>query len=188
MTVAIGRFGPYIKHDSKFYSLTKTDEPFSLTKDRAVEIILAKRKADAEKVLKVFEENSMIQILNGRWGPYIAFNSIAYKIPKGKDPKALTLEECLSIIEANPDKKPSRFAKKKAAAATKTTKTAATKKTTKAKTTKATSKAKEEATEEKKVTKKATTKKTVAKTTTKTAVKKETKAKSTTTSKTKAKK
>ncbi|HVD98123.1 MAG TPA: type I DNA topoisomerase [Cytophagaceae bacterium] len=128
MKVAIGRFGPYILHDSKFYSIGKEDDPLQVTEQRCIEIIEAKRKAEAEKLIKEFPENADVKVLNGRWGPYIVAGNKNVKIPKGKDPKSLTLQECLELAENAPEKK-GRFAKKtveKKAPAKKT----ATKKTT----------------------------------------------------------
>lgn len=97
VTVAIGRFGPYAKHKGAFYSLPKTDDPYTVTFERALEIIESKRKADIEKVIKVFSENDEVKVLNGRWGPYLAVGKKNIKIPKDKDPKSLTLEECLQM-------------------------------------------------------------------------------------------
>jgi len=105
ITVAIGRFGPYVKHDGKFASLTKEDDPYTIEEERAIEIILAKRKADAEKYITVFEENPDIQVINGRYGPYIKAGKKNVKIPKGTDPKSLTLEQCLELAENAPEKK-----------------------------------------------------------------------------------
>ena len=105
MTVAIGRFGPYIRHDGKFYSLGKEDDPLEISETRCVEIIENKRKADAEKLIKEFEGNEEVRVLNGRWGPYIVAGKKNVKIPKGKDPKELTLQECLDLAEATPEKK-----------------------------------------------------------------------------------
>ncbi len=115
MVAAIGRFGPYIRHDSKFYSIPKDEDPLSVTPERAVEIIEAKRKADAEKFIKGFEEDPEVQILNGRWGPYIKVGKQNVKIPKDKEPEDLTLQECLDLAEAAPVKK-GRGGFKKAAA------------------------------------------------------------------------
>jgi DNA topoisomerase I len=126
MSVNIGRFGPYIKHKNAFYSLKKEDDPFTIEKERAIELLEAKRKADKEKVIKVFKENDSVQILNGRWGPYIAIGKKNYKIPKDKDPAALTLEDCMAIAEEAEDPKNKAKAKTratKAKAKTKTTKT-----------------------------------------------------------------
>ncbi len=112
MVAAIGRFGPYIRHDSKFYSLGKEDDPLSITSDRAIELIQDKRKADAEKHIKSFEENPEVQILNGRWGPYIKVGKKNVKIPKDKEPSSLTLAECIELSE-KPQPKKGKFAKKK---------------------------------------------------------------------------
>jgi DNA topoisomerase-1 len=114
MSVAIGRFGPYIKHDNKFYSIGKEDDPYAITTDRAIEIVLNKRKADAEKFIKEFSENPEVKVLNGRFGPYISIGKKNIKIPKDKDPKGLTLEECLTMAKETPEKK-GRFAAKKKA-------------------------------------------------------------------------
>jgi len=99
MLVAIGKFGPYVKHKNLFYSLTKQDNPASIGQDRAVEIIELKRKLDKEKVIKEFPENKDVVVLNGRFGPYISISKSNYKIPKGTDPAGLSLEECLKIAE-----------------------------------------------------------------------------------------
>jgi DNA topoisomerase-1 len=104
MVVAIGRFGPYVRHNSKFYALGKTDDPITVTAERAIEIIEAKRKADKEKTIKEFKEDPSLKVLNGRYGAYITKDKKNYRIPKSKDPKELTLEECLEIIEKAPKK------------------------------------------------------------------------------------
>jgi DNA topoisomerase-1 len=113
VVVATGRFGPYIRHNSLFYSLPKDADPLTIELDRAGEIILAKRQADSQKILREFTEGkTLIQVLNGRFGAYIACNKENFKIPKGKDPKSLTLEDCKTIIaETQPSK--SKIKKKK---------------------------------------------------------------------------
>lgn len=103
MTVAVGRFGPYVRHNSQFVSLPKGYDPFSLTSEQAVELILAKRQKDSERLIKDFSEEENLQILNGRFGPYIAYDKKNYKIPKGKEPAALTYQEVKEIISAAPD-------------------------------------------------------------------------------------
>jgi DNA topoisomerase-1 len=117
MTVAIGKFGPYVRHNSAFYSLPKDIDPLDLTEERAIELIIDKRKRDAERLIKTFEENPDVKILNGRWGPYIEFAKQNVKIPKGKEPLELTYEECkaLADAEAKAPKKggAKRFVKKK---------------------------------------------------------------------------
>ena len=98
VSVAKGRFGPYVKHKDGFYSLAKTDEPFSVTLQRAIELIEAKRKKEKEKLIKAFDENPDVKIINGRYGPCIQLGRKFFKIPTGKDPQSLTLPECLKII------------------------------------------------------------------------------------------
>ncbi|MFD2244683.1 type I DNA topoisomerase [Pontibacter ruber] len=105
MKAAIGRFGPYISHNSKFYSLPKTMDPHTVTAEEAIALIEAKRKADAEKMIKTFDENPDVQVLNGRYGPYIVVGKKNVKIPKGKEPAELTLQECLDLAEQTPEKK-----------------------------------------------------------------------------------
>ncbi|GAA4350072.1 type I DNA topoisomerase [Hymenobacter saemangeumensis] len=114
MTAALGRFGPYIRHDSKFYSLTKEQDPHTITAEEGVALIEAKRKAEAERLIKAFPENPDVQVLNGRFGPYIVCGKKNVKIPKGEEPAGLTLERCLELAAATPDKpaKGGRFAKK----------------------------------------------------------------------------
>ena len=103
MTVAVGRFGPYIRHNSAFYSLPKTDDPLEVTTERAIEIIEAKREADKNKIINTFGENNEIQVLNGRFGPYIAFEKNNYKIPKKTDPQTLTEDQCRELIASQAD-------------------------------------------------------------------------------------
>jgi DNA topoisomerase-1 len=112
MTVAIGRFGPYIRHNNQFYSLAKSDDPSSLNAERAIEIIEAKRQQDKEKIIQEFDGDKKVYVLNGRYGPYISIGKNNYKIPKDKDPARLTLEECLKIA-ADQGKKPSSRKRKK---------------------------------------------------------------------------
>ncbi|MBS1559810.1 MAG: type I DNA topoisomerase [Bacteroidetes bacterium] len=108
----IGRFGPYVLHNKKFVSIPKGEDPYTITPQRAVELIQAKREADANKTIKTFAENADIQILNGRFGPYIKAGKKNVKIPKGKKPEELTLEECVTLAANAPEKK-GRFARRK---------------------------------------------------------------------------
>jgi DNA topoisomerase-1 len=103
MTVAIGRFGPYIRHDNTFYSLPKTDDPMSVTTERAIEIMEEKRNAEKNRTISVLGENGEIQVLNGRYGAYFTFNKINYKIPKDTEASSLTFEKCQELIAAQPD-------------------------------------------------------------------------------------
>ncbi|MFI5157814.1 MAG: type I DNA topoisomerase [Sphingobacteriales bacterium] len=116
MTVAIGKFGPYIRHNSVFVSLPKGIDPLDVTEEGAIELILEKRKKDAEKLIKAFDEDPTVKILNGRWGPYIEFGKQNVKIPKDKQPLDLTFEECKALAAADekvPKKGGKKFAKKK---------------------------------------------------------------------------
>lgn len=101
----IGRFGPYVRHKNLFASLPREEDPLSVDLDRAIELIEAKRKADAEKYIKVFDKNEDVQVLKGRYGPYIKVGKKNVKIPKDKEPSELTLEECLELAEKAPEKK-----------------------------------------------------------------------------------
>ena len=101
VTVAIGRFGPYIKHNNKFVSIPKEYAPAAITLEEAVQLIVDKRDAETKKVVKTFAEDADMQILNGRYGIYIAYKKSNYKIPKTvKEPAELTYEECKEIIES----------------------------------------------------------------------------------------
>jgi DNA topoisomerase-1 len=114
MVAGVGRFGPYIRHDGKFVSLKKEQDPLAINDEEAIQLILEKREADEKKHIKSFEENPEIQILNGRWGPYIKFGKNNFKIPKDKEAESLTYNETIEIIENQPVKKSGRFSKKKA--------------------------------------------------------------------------
>lgn len=113
MVVGIGRFGPYVRHNSKFYSIPKGNDPMEFTSEQAVELIEIKRKAELEKVIKTFAEDDNLQILNGRYGPYIALGKENYKIPKDKEPISLTYAECQEIIKAPKSERSTRFKRKK---------------------------------------------------------------------------
>lgn len=106
--VAVGRFGPYLKHGKTFVSIPKDIAPLEITHDQAVELIEAKRKADEQKVIKTFAEEPELQVLNGRFGPYISYKKQNYKIPRKTDPASLTLEDCRAIVEAGPAPKTAR--------------------------------------------------------------------------------
>jgi DNA topoisomerase-1 len=101
----VGRFGPYLKYQGKFYSLARGEEPLAISQDRAIEIIHAKQAQDAKKLLKTFEEDPDIQILNGQYGPYIKAGKRNIKLPKEVDISQLTLAACKDFIEQAPEKK-----------------------------------------------------------------------------------
>jgi DNA topoisomerase-1 len=116
----IGRFGPYIQQGSLFASIPKEEDPLDITFDRAVELVEAKKKADAEKFINSFEhEKGEIQVLNGRWGPYIKQGKKNFKIPKDIEAKDLAIDEVIHIMENQPKK----GAKRKAPSKNKTTAT-----------------------------------------------------------------
>ncbi len=112
--VAIGRFGPYIRLNDFFVSLKKEDDPYTITYDRAVELIHERRKINAERIIKTFDEEKEIQILNGRWGPYISYKDRNIRIPKDRDPKSFTLAEIHELAEKTPvvPKKKAAFKKR----------------------------------------------------------------------------
>lgn len=100
LTVGIGRFGPYVRHDGKYVSIPKTMEPAAVTADEAIELIRSKRDAEAKKVVKTFAEDAEVQILNGRYGVYIAAHGANYKLSRGiADPAALSFEEVMQIVD-----------------------------------------------------------------------------------------
>jgi len=99
VVAAIGRFGPYLKYDGKFYSIKNQFDPHDIEIDDAIDVIEAKHKADAEKTIKTFEENPEYQILKGRWGPYLKAGKENVRIPKDRDPASLTLEEVIQLAE-----------------------------------------------------------------------------------------
>ena len=113
ITVAVGRFGPYIRHDNKFYSLAKTDNPALVEYDRAVEIINEKRQKDLDNIILTFDQDPDMRVLNGRFGPYIAYKKSNYKIPKGTEPSTLTYEQCMTIVEDPKNAPKKKVAKKK---------------------------------------------------------------------------
>jgi DNA topoisomerase-1 len=129
VTVAVGRFGPFAKRGPTYASLGKDDDPYTITFEQAVALIDARELAIANRIIKKWDDAG-IEVLNGRYGPYITDGSKNGKIPKDREPASLTLEECKAILEAAPEAK-GRFAKKAAA------KKAAAKKTTAKKSAKA---------------------------------------------------
>ena len=115
VTIGAGRFGPYVLHDKKYVSIPKDEDPMSITLERAVELIESKRKAEEERHLKQFEEDPNLEVLNGRYGPYIAFDGKNYRIPRELHPKAaeLTYAECMDIVNNPPAPNKRGAAKKK---------------------------------------------------------------------------
>ncbi len=128
MQVAVGRFGPYVRYGKKFASLGKDDDPYTVSRERCLELVAAKKKLDAEREIHVWEDEG-IKVLNGRYGPYITDGKKNAKIPKDTDPKSLTLEQCQELIAAAPERKKRGGRKTTTKAASKST----TKSTSKAK-------------------------------------------------------
>jgi len=112
ITTNVGRFGPYVKYGPKYVSL-KTDDPYEITPERALEVIKEKEIADANRLILDFPQ-AKIQVLNGRYGPYITDKERNAKIPKERDPKSLTLEECQALLAAAPVRTFGKWGKKNA--------------------------------------------------------------------------
>jgi DNA topoisomerase I len=106
----IGRYGPYVQYGRKFVSI-KEDDPHTITLERALEVIAVKKEADANKIIKTFSDSD-IQVLNGRYGPYITDGKKNARIPKDKEPAELTFEECQELIEKAPAKGKRKFRRK----------------------------------------------------------------------------
>lgn len=107
VVIGAGRFGPYILHNKKYTSLPKTEDPMTVTLDTAIKLIEEKRQQEAQRHIKQFEEDAKLEILNGRYGPYIAYDGKNYRIPKAQHDKAaqLSYEQCMEIVNATPVKK-----------------------------------------------------------------------------------
>ena len=101
-----GKYGPYIRHDNKFISIPKHLSPQSITLEEAIELIEEKRKEESNRLIKRFDEDEKLEVLNGRYGAYIAYNGKNYKLPKGTEPAALSYTDCMRIVE-EADKAPS---------------------------------------------------------------------------------
>jgi len=111
LVVGTGKFGPYVRYDGKFYSLKRgVDDPYTITAERAAGLIAEKQESEKKKVIADFGE---IQVLNGRYGPYITMDKNNFRIPKEIEPNKLTKEECLAIIEKGGTKKKSTKTVKK---------------------------------------------------------------------------
>ena len=107
VVIGTGRFGPYVMHNKKFVSLPKDEDPMTITLETSVALIEQKRMQERQRHIKGFEEEPKLEILNGRYGPYIAYDGKNYRLPKNMHEKAeqLTLEQCMDIIKSVPEKK-----------------------------------------------------------------------------------
>jgi len=100
LIVGIGRFGPYVRHNNKFFSLKKDiDDPLTINKSRAIELIEEKRDIEKKRIIKSFPKNPDLKVLAGRYGPYISYQKKNFRIPRKNEPESLTFEDCMKIIE-----------------------------------------------------------------------------------------
>ena len=107
VTIGAGRYGPYVLHERKYVAIPKTDDPLTITLERAIELINEKRANEQKRHIKSFYQDEKLELLNGRYGPYIAYDGKNYRIPKAKQEnvEALTYEECMTIIKDSPEPK-----------------------------------------------------------------------------------
>ena len=135
VSASIGRFGPYVRYGDKYVSIRGDDDPYTIELPRALELIELKKIEDANRIIQDFEEEG-IQVLNGRYGPYITNKKKNARVPKDREPKSLTLEECQELLAAAPERgrRGKKKAKKKAANEAAPKKAAAKKKPAKKKT------------------------------------------------------
>ena len=133
VSASIGRFGPYVRYGDKYVSIKGDDDPYTIELPRALELIEEKKIADANRIILDFEEEG-IQVLNGRYGPYITNKKKNARVPKDREPKTLTLEECIELLAAAPER--GRRGKKKTTTKKAAKKKAAKKKAAKKKTSK----------------------------------------------------
>ena len=110
VSVGTGRFGPYVQHNRKYVSIPKGEDPMTITLDRAIDLIQEKRETEQKRHLKSFAEDEKLELLNGKYGPYIAYDGKNYRLPKNKmeNVEALTYEECMTIIKEAPEPKTAR--------------------------------------------------------------------------------
>ncbi|MEG1934856.1 MAG: topoisomerase C-terminal repeat-containing protein, partial [Rikenellaceae bacterium] len=134
VTIGLGRFGPYIRHDSKFTSLEKTDDPYTIDLNRSIELIEAKREKDRNRLLRSFDNDEKLQIINGRWGAYMVYDDANYKLPKDINIETTSYDEFMKIVNSTePTSKSKKTAKVAAKKSTTTKKTTVAKKSTAAK-------------------------------------------------------
>ena len=107
VVVGIGRFGPYIRHDGKYVSLPKEFTPQGVSLEDAIILIQQKREQESQRLIKKFDEDDELELLNGRFGPYIAYKKKNYKLPKGSEPASLTFADCMKVVE-DADKAPAK--------------------------------------------------------------------------------
>jgi len=111
LSVGVGRFGPYVRVDKAFVSIPKDMDPLTISLEEAVGLLVAKREAAENKIIKTFADNADLQVLNGRYGPYIAYKKKNYKIPENIEPADLTVETCFKLMELQKVKDENRKAR-----------------------------------------------------------------------------
>ena len=111
LSVGVGRFGPYVRVDKAFVSIPKGMDPLVISLEEAVELVVAKREAAENKIIKTFDEDADLQVLNGRYGPYIAYKKKNYKIPENIEPADLTMDACFKLMEVQKAKDENRKAR-----------------------------------------------------------------------------
>ena len=111
LSVGVGRFGPYVRVDKAFVSIPKGMDPLAISFEEAVELVVAKREAAENKIIKTFADDADLQVLNGRYGPYIAYKKKNYKIPENIEPADLTVEACFKLMEVQKAKDENRKAR-----------------------------------------------------------------------------
>ncbi len=106
VVIGVGRYGPYVMHDRKYVSIPKSENPMTVSLETAVELILNKRSAETKRHIKAFDEEPKLEVMNGRYGPYLSFDGKNYRIPKNLHGKAaeLTLQQCMEIINSSKKK------------------------------------------------------------------------------------
>ncbi|OGW73389.1 MAG: hypothetical protein A2484_03635 [Nitrospirae bacterium RIFOXYC2_FULL_44_7] len=119
---AKGRFGPYVKYKNIFASLGKGEDPLCVTLDRAIELVTAKEKKELDKIIKSWNEDARVRVVNGRYGPCIQSGKKFFRIPASKKPQDITLDECLALAGLNEEKKKSKAARTKGKTKVKTRK------------------------------------------------------------------
>jgi DNA topoisomerase-1 len=133
VTVGVGRFGPYVRHEKTFVSIPKDMDPMTITLDEATDLLAKKRQAEVENFIKAFDDDPDLRVLNGRYGPYISYKKKNYKVPEGVEPADLTHDACLKIVEMQKDKPAVRRGRAAKASTATAAKATVAKKTTPAK-------------------------------------------------------
>ena len=110
VVIGAGRFGPYVLHQKKYVSLPKDADPMTITLESAIELIEEKRKQETQRHLKAFDEDPKLEVMNGRYGPYLVYDGKNFRLPKNMHAKAadLTFEECMAVVNSGPSNRSSK--------------------------------------------------------------------------------